>query len=266
MIDLHNHLLPAVDDGATELAQTRAALTAMRDSGVTTVVVTPHFDGHRTRDAEELAQAMAPIDAAWRVVQDLVRLEFPGLRLARGAEVMLDTPDPDLSDPRVRLAGSHYVLVEFPQMTVPPHSVDAIFKLRMQGWRPVVAHPERYHGLDQQLHTIGEWRRVGALLQVNSGSLLGRYGSGARGIAWRLLRRGWADLLASDYHARGRYDVAEARASLEERGGAEAAHLLLEGNPARLLRDEELIAVPPLSRPRRSFWQRIRFYHRGRRG
>lgn len=257
MIDFHNHLLPGVDDGSASLDETRAALRQMREQGISSLITTSHLDGDLTLRPEALEAALVPMDAAWERVRAMVAEEFPDLRIARGHEVMLNTPSPDLSDPRLRLAGTSFALVEFPYMKVPPNSADTVFQLKMKGWKPVIAHPERYGGIDQRMEIIGAWRRVGGLLQVNCGSLLGRYGGEAKAIAWRLLGRGWVDYLSSDFHARGRCNTAGARARLEEKGGAMQARLLTEINPARLLADEMPEPVPPLVPPKPGLWQRI---------
>jgi protein-tyrosine phosphatase len=124
------------------------------------------------------------------------------------------------------------------------------------GWRPVLAHPERYANAAPSLADAGEWRRAGAALQVNAGSLLGRYGEGPRRIAWGLVERGWADYLCSDFHARGRCATADAAAALARAGGALQAHRLTHENPARLLAGRAPLAVPPL-RPRPPLWRRL---------
>lgn len=257
VVDLHNHLMPGVDDGATNVEESRAALAAMRESGVTSLVATPHLKGSLTRSPEMLQARLAELDAGWERLQSLGASEFPGVSLFRGVELMLDTPSPDLSDPRLRLAGGNFVLMEFPFMTVPPHSAHAISELRMQGWKPVIAHPERYAGLDPRLEIAGEWRRCGGILQVNVGSILGRYGEEARMRALALLERGWVDLMASDYHARGRLMVRSASEKLKELGAEDQARLLLMTNPTRLLAGEDPLPVAPLP-AQRSLWSRIR--------
>lgn len=254
MIDLHCHLIPGVDDGATNIDEARAALRLMRSQGVRGLVVTPHLSGAATLRADRFAAELDRIDSGWRALRELAAAELPDLRLERGAEVMLDTRAPDLSEPRVRLAGTDFVLIEFPFMAVPRTGSAAIGELKAAGWVPVIAHPERYAGIDTEFEIVEAWRRAGGVLQVNGGSLLGRHGRTAKTIAWRLLRRGWADYLSSDYHARGRCSIADVRTRIAEIGGEEQATLLMEVNPERLLRNlppEAVPAVPP------SRWRRF---------
>ncbi|HEV7590436.1 MAG TPA: CpsB/CapC family capsule biosynthesis tyrosine phosphatase [Longimicrobium sp.] len=256
MIDFHNHVLPGVDDGAADLPEALAALEAFAAQGVDTVVATPHLSGADTLHPAALERALARVDAAWEELGRAAARALPGVRLARGAEVMLDVPTPDLSDPRVRLAGTRFVLVEFPFMAVPPHAAGALLGLREAGWHPVLAHPERYVNAAVSLADAAEWRRAGAALQVNAGSLLGRYGEGPRRIAWGLVERGWADYLCSDFHARGRCATAEAAAALLRAGGEPQARRLTVENPARLLADRPPLPVAPL-RPRAPLWRRV---------
>lgn len=257
MIDFHNHLIPGVDDGASDLDQSRAALTAMWSQGIRTVITTPHVDGSLTHHPERLTKRLAELDAGWEQFRELAGREFPELRIERGAEVMLDAPGVDLSESRLRLAGSAFALVEFPFMSIPPNSSEAIFALKMQGVAPIIAHPQRYAEVDKGLHLVEAWRRVGGLLQVNSGSLVGRYGDRAKSVAWQLLRSGWVDYLASDYHCRGRCATAEARAKLTEEGGEEQARWLLEINPQRLLDGRASEEVAPLEPAGGGLWRRI---------
>jgi protein-tyrosine phosphatase len=256
MIDFHNHLVPGVDDGASDLEQAVAALKAMHGEGIRTVVCTPHLRGRLTARPTALAERLAEIDAAWETLTAAASAPLPGVRLERGVELMLDTPSLDLSDPRLRLAGTSSVLVEFASMTVPPRSAEAVFELVMDGWQPIVAHPERYSGIVRMLEVAKKWRDTGARLQVNGGSLLGRYGDEAKAAAWELLRRGWVDYLSSDYHARGRLAVRAGRDALEAAGGAEQARLLMEVNPQRLLAGLPPEPVPPLAQ-RVPVWRRL---------
>lgn len=257
MIDFHNHLIPGVDDGAASLDESRAALEAYRAQGVESVVATPHLKASLAQTPEALEAYLAQVDAAWDGLQALAAAEFPGVRLARGFEVMLDTPAPRLADPRLRLAGTSFVLVEFPFMSVPPNAENTLFELKVAGWTPVIAHPERYANADAEGRGAAGWKRVGALLQVNAGSVLGKYGPEARSRAWNLLGQGLADFVASDYHARGTLHLGPCREALSGAGGEAQAALLMDDNPARLLAGEAPLPVPALRRRRRSFWGRL---------
>jgi protein-tyrosine phosphatase len=132
-------------------------------------------------------------------------------------------------------------------------------RLRLAGFRPIIAHPERYVGFDRDLELAGEWRRVGAFMQMNYGSLVGRYGPEARALAFRFLKRGWADYLGTDFHGRAHLKLfrREAIEKLEELGGMEQLSLLTVTNPQRMLRDEEPMPAPPLIGGR-NLWTRMR--------
>jgi len=253
VIDFHNHVIPGVDDGAADVDEALAALETMREQGATVVIATPHLNGAATQDPEVLERALAEIDLGWEA---LTAAAPAAPRLERGVELMLDVMAPDLSDPRLRLAGTRFALVEFPFMTVPPNATQALFELQVNGWTPILAHPERYANASSSLADAEEWRRSGALLQVNAGSLLGRYGDRARKLGWGLVERGWAAYLCSDFHARGRYPVAAAMQALADAGASEQAELLFSANPQRLLAGEAPLPVPPVTR-HVPLWRRV---------
>jgi protein-tyrosine phosphatase len=255
IVDFHNHLMPGVDDGASDREESSAALQHLLEEGVRALITTPHLDASVLVNAERWAQRSAELDAGWEELLSCAAT-VPGISVQRGAELRLDTPEPDLSDARARLAGGSFALVEFAYFTVPPRSARVLASLRRNGWTPVVAHPERYAGIAADEEVIGEWRAAGAYVQVNGCSLIGRYGVEPRVMAQRILARGWADYLSSDYHARGRADIRAYRKLLEDMDGSEQATLLMEQNPRRLLAGQAPLPVPPLG-GERGFWGRL---------
>lgn len=257
MLDFHNHLIPGVDDGVRDADGVYEALTAMRQNGVTTLIATPHFDGSLTHMPDRFAARMEKIDKGWETLAAIAAEKFPGLTVLRGAEVKLDTPDPDLSDDRLRLGGTPYALVEFARFTVPPESHRAVANLVARGWKPIIAHPERYLGIREMIGITDRWLEHGALLQVNCGSLVGKYGSVARDAALLLLKRGVVSFLASDFHGRSDPAIEACRSYLRSINCDVQAELLLDVNPSRILENANPEPVPPI-RPRLSAWERLK--------
>ena len=259
--DFHSHLVPGVDDGAADIEASRAAVAAMALDGVVTAIVTPHFDGSLTMTPPMAQERLAQLDAGFAALTADAEVAASGVRLLRGVELMLDVPDPDVSDERLRLNGGRFVLVEYPGLQLPlAHADFAVRALRQNGWQPVVAHPERYHNVDESLEQLLPLRYAGAYFQVNAGSLVGQYGSGPKRRALAMLARGWVEYGSSDYHGRGPSPIAAARTALAERGGEAQAEALFCVNPERLVRGEAPVPLEPLgrgARKARPWWARL---------
>jgi protein-tyrosine phosphatase len=251
LIDIHSHLLPGVDDGSPTVDVSIPVLRNFAASGVRTVVCTPHLEASRA--------AMAPHDRYAEILETLRRRAPAGLELALGWEIMLDIPGTDLRSPHLGLGGSTAVLVEFSHSRVPPTAAEELFRQRMSGIVPVLAHVERYWGTTPE--RVEEWRRVGAVIQLDSAALHS-HGRTQR-LAVDLLQRGLVDVIASDNHGDSR-SLASARAWLLEMGAGEQAQLLTDTNPSRLLANEPPLIVPPLE-PRRGMLTRLRRFFGSRR-
>jgi protein-tyrosine phosphatase len=244
MIDIHCHLLPGVDDGSPTVDVSAPVLREFAAAGVRTVVCTPHLDASRA--------GTAPYDRHAEILETLRARAPAEIELRLGWEIMLDVPGADLRDPRLGLAGSTAVLVEFSHGVVPPNAAEELFRLRMSGVVPVVAHVERYWGTTME--GVEEWRGVGAVIQVDSAALTGQ--SRTRSMALDLLRRGLVDIIASDNHGDTR-SLATAREWLIAAGATEQVALLTRTNASRVLANEPLLPVPPLA-PRRGVLSRLR--------
>jgi protein-tyrosine phosphatase len=235
VIDLHTHLLPAVDDGARSMAQAVGVLARFAAEGVRTVACTPHLRASSLRRGAP-RRHRALLDA-------LTAVAPPGVQLVHGWEIMLDDPGVDLTDPELWLGDAPVVLVELPRGAgLPPNVGVELQRVRRSGVVPVVAHPERYVGCT--VADVLAWRAAGAVAQATAGAL---GAAGSRGhLARRLLAAGALDTLASDNHGDAR-GLAAARTLLEDHGAGEAAALLTTENPARLLRAEPTVPVPPVT-------------------
>lgn len=244
MIDIHSHLLPGVDDGSPTVDVSIPVLRRFAASGVRLVVCTPHLEASRA--------ATAPYDRHAEILETLRRRAPNGLELLLGWEIMLDIPRADLRSPQLSLGGSTAVLVEFSHGGVPPTAAEELFRQRMSGIVPILAHAERYWGTTPE--RVKEWRRVGAVIQVDSAALHS-HGRTQR-LAVDLLQRGLVDVIASDNHGDSR-SLASARDWLLDMGATEQAQLLTDTNASRLLANEPPLPVPPFE-PQRGMLTRLR--------
>ncbi len=258
LTDIHSHLVPGVDDGARTVQEVLDSVERMVQAGIRRIVTTPHLVGSLCLDRAELTERLDEVSEAWDEAAAAVGRRFPEVEFRRGHEVMLDVPDVTFEDPRVRLDGTSFVLIEWPRLHLPPGTTQVLRRIREDGYRPIVAHPERYIGMDPALALAREWCEAGAYLQVNYGSLDGRFGSEARSTAFRLLRRGWVSYLASDFHGRPDRKLfkREAWDALTKLGASESLATLCITNPGRVFRDEDPLPVPLLP-AERSFWNRM---------
>ena len=246
MIDIHTHLLPGVDDGTPSVDASRPVLEQFARDGVVTVVCTPHLNASA---AGKAAPVREQNDA---LLASLAAAVPNGPRLVLGWEIMLDEPGVDLTQPEVMLGSSKAVLVEFPRTSPPDNGAAEIFRIRMSGVVPVLAHPERYWGCTVQ--AVRDWRRCGAIVQMDAIMLFGK--SPLSVMARELVTQGLVDCMASDNHG-DRRSLAAARQWLVETAGESHAHLLTSENPRRILADEPMLPVEPLPM-RRGFGERLR--------
>lgn len=244
MIDVHCHLLPGIDDGATDLDMALAMARLAVDAGIQGVVCTAHhLNGVHHNPAADLRAALASLRAA------LAAAHLP-LTLYPGAELHLV---PELPD---QLRAGHAMtfndlgraaLVELPKTTVPLGAETLLEELLYQGITPIIAHPERNLTLLRDSARLVEWIGWGCHAQVTAQSITGDFGAARQQACQQWLAQGCIHLVASDAHRpRGRSPehLAPARAMLADWHGEAVAHLLTDQNPRRLLQGEPLLAPP----------------------
>ena len=257
LVDLHSHLVPAVDDGSSSIEESLASLAALFREGVGTLITTPH-----------LLLPRLTTDAAIDRELDFHRREFD--RLADAALDVADLPTIGLGQeiwapdaamlrrvvrrPGVGLAGTRWMLVEFGFDLEGSHE-DVVREAAAGGRGIIVAHPERYRylpGVDP-LDQMRRWREAGALLQVNAGSFAGHYrGSSpdSERLAWDMVGAGLIDLVATDHHGVRRTGVSprEAFGALASRGEQQLAERVMARAPGRVARASGAALVGPAVR------------------
>jgi protein-tyrosine phosphatase len=245
VIDLHGHYLPGVDDGAPDMEASLAMLRHAQADGIEAVVATPHACSSlcRARDFDSLRRERDN----W-----LAALDQSGLRLkvVTGSEVFFTSELLELlRDNRdiLTINNGSYFILEFPADYVYAHCQDFFYKILTEGFIPIVSHAERNSEIQRSPGILRDLVKVGALCQINAGSLRGDFGPAARQCAYELLHNNLVHVIASDAHdlERRKPELAFARSLLPQTDREKIA-MYLHDIPAAIIADE---AVPDIGEP-----------------
>lgn len=193
--DMHSHLIPGIDDGAQDMQTAVFLIQKMKDLGYRKLVITPHIMSDIYKNtAETISNGLNELKAA--VADAGIDIE-----LEASAEYLIDKGLMDLiAKEELMTMGDHFILVELPYFN-PPDCLNAIiFELQVAGYKPVLAHPERYGYWHQQFSRLEELKERGVYFQVNTISLSGYYSYPTKRMAEKLIDAGMTDFLGSDLH------------------------------------------------------------------
>ena len=197
MIDLHCHVLPEIDDGATSKQMSVEMCKMAAQSEVTDIIATPHM-----RDLYAKQEFHDKVKVRLRYLNEKMQSENIPLRIHKGAEVYASKDilySPDLTD--LTLAGSKYLLVEVSFTDSDFDYVkEVITVIQSQSLVPVIAHPERYDFIQRDYSNINRLADCGALFQCNIGSLTGELGKREKKLSREMINKGAVSFLASDAH------------------------------------------------------------------
>ncbi|MBI3941535.1 MAG: tyrosine protein phosphatase [Chloroflexi bacterium] len=254
MIDLHSHILPGFDDGPQELDESIAMATMAVAAGTSHLAATPHNTNWRAGNLQqEIHRRVATLQA------ELDARQVP-LKLLVGVEVYLlpELRQQIAAKQAYPLDNTRYMLVELPFTTWPNYTEQMLFELQIMGYTPIIAHPERYTAVYENLERVVPLVERGMLLQLTSTSITGEMGSRAVEAARQLLDHNLAHLVASDAHNSTKRPpvLSQARLILEDWVGAERALQLVQTVPQAIIdnRPVELPAPLEVKRKRRWFW------------
>jgi protein-tyrosine phosphatase len=242
MIDIHHHCLPGVDDGPRTLAESVDLCRMAADEGIETIVATPHVLRGRWQNTSR-AQLT-------RVLDDLRAAVGDRPHIILGSEYFFahDMDEMLRAESILPLAGGRYVLVEFSSNNVPLLVRDPLYRVQLNGWVPIIAHPERNIVFQSKPEFLASLIRIGVKTQVTTGSVTGEFGPEAQAIAIDWLQRGWVHVMATDAHnvTKRQPRFRAARERVAALVGEEIAQSLFVDNPKSIVESRGLVYDPDL--------------------
>lgn len=197
--DMHSHLIPGIDDGAQTLEDSIELIKGLKELGFTTLITTPHIMSDFYRNKPETI--LPGLD----LVRNEIEKQGLGVTIHAAAEYYLDADfEKKLKELKLMSFGKeNYLLFELSYLNKPESLTRVIFELIRQGYKPILAHPERYPYFYDKFEIYKEIVDRGALLQLNTNSLTGYYSPGAKAIAEKLITEGLIDFIGTDTHKTG---------------------------------------------------------------
>lgn len=193
--DIHSHFIPGIDDGAQTLEQSLELLASMAELGYRKVITTPHSmaDGYKN-SPEIILGGLEKLRAG-------VREAGINIEVDAAAEYYLDHAlEQQVVAETVLTFGNNYLLFELPFIGEPAMLRQVVFQMQTQGYRPVLAHPERYSFWHNEFERFTDLKDRGVMFQLNMVALSGAYGPQAKQIAERMIDAGYYELVGSDCH------------------------------------------------------------------
>ncbi len=234
MIDLHNHIIPGLDDGSKTLEMSLAMLRCAAEQGITDVVNTVHF---QTSRLDGITFEYNFVKTKVEELQSELDSSGIPIKLHFSAEVFYLPNLMELKDnPLLTFGHGKYMLVEFPFEQVPNGCHEVFFQLKMAGVTPILAHPERIKPIQKDLSIVRKFIRGGCVIQVDAGSVTGSLGSASEIAALEIIKQGACHLIGSDVHddRRRNFLLADALKIATKILGDRAIKLVTE-NPRNIL-------------------------------
>lgn len=195
-VDLHSHLLPGIDDGAKNLDNSVELILKMYSYGIKNIITTPHVLGDVYPNSSKIIK-----EKLEEVQQELKKRNINDVSIRAAAEYMMDEQFSKLLENEdILTLKDNYVLVEMSYFSAPINLYDIIFEIQLKGYKPILAHPERYKFYHNDFQNYYKLKKAGCLFQLNLLSLTEQYGKGVQKITEKLLKEDLYDFVGTDTH------------------------------------------------------------------
>ena len=204
-VDIHSHFLPNIDDGSKSMEESVALLRRMQGYGIKQIICTPHvMESVWENSSEAIQQKLDALNA------HLKSIEFTDISITAAAEYMLDANfEHLLKTEKLRTLKDNYILVELSFLNAPVNLYETLFNIQIAGYKPILAHPERYAYYHNDFSGYEKLKAAGCLFQLNLLSLSNYYGSSVTAAAQALLKQQMIDFAGTDTHKHHHLDFLE---------------------------------------------------------
>jgi tyrosine-protein phosphatase YwqE len=242
VIDVHSHILPGLDDGPQTWEDSLQMARLAVEDGIHTMVASPHLFKHRSVNLAETNHKDEILNKIAEFKQELLTAAID-LEILPGCDFPLSFESLQLLDEgRVFTINDtkRYLLLEFPDSSLPPATEDICFRLQSQGITPIITHPERHFIFQEMPEKLGRLLDLGCLAQLTGASLTGGFGRQVARISRDMMRKGYIHLLASDAHDTKRRPPLLRKALKEASSlvGKEQALAMVTVIPEKIIRGE----------------------------
>lgn len=257
LIDIHSHILPFTDDGADDWECSIAMLRNAEAEGIKTIVATPHvLSEHHFKEEDEIIK---------KYQQLCKNSKSAGLKIKilLGCEIYAQ-PDTSLEHKIATLnSNNKYFLIEFPMNSIPQFVPEKLFEFIVDGKIPIIAHPERNIGFQTHPEFVYEYVQRGSLMQINQGSLFGRFGEHAKRLAFKMIENNLVHFIASDGHKKDTRMVTliDSYELVIDEFGKQVADTLFRDNPLKAIQGEKIEIDEPIpieKDEKLGFWGRLK--------
>jgi protein-tyrosine phosphatase len=241
LIDIHHHCLPGVDDGPADWDDALALCRMAADDGIDTIIATPHVMRGRWQNTSRAALE--------EIAAELRSRLNDSPRILLGSEYFFAHDVAEVlasGNSIIPLAGSKYILIEFAAHGIPPLVDQPLYRMQLDGWVPVIAHPERNAAFQAKPENLASLVRLGAKTQVTAASLIGEFGPEARQAAFDWIASGMVHAIASDAHNIKKRPprMTAAFAAVRNAAGDDVANALFHDNPRAIVEGRGLAFEP----------------------
>ena len=243
MIDFHNHFLPGLDDGSKSWEMTIDMLKNAENQGVEVAVNTVHYK-HPKLDLSNVNEKN--INNRLKKLKQLLKENSIDIEVYSFAEVYYSPNMIEIVKDPLAMISNRYILIEFPTIQFPIGFEKQLYDICLEGIVPIIAHPERYRQVQSDIDILDPLIKMGCIIQIDGGSLIGQFGEKCKLVSKDLIKRGFCHIIGSDAHNNSKRNFCLSDSFQACRNIAKDSYKLFKDNPFRVINGQPVVNLDAL--------------------